>query len=385
MQAIILAGGFGTRLREVVNDRPKPMADINGKPFLSYLLDKLDLEGFNKVVFAVGYMHEYIENYYKDKYKNINIVYSLEDEPLGTGGCIKKALSLIDEEECYVLNGDTFFDIDLREIEHDADVTIACRYFKNFSRYGKVEIDDNRNILSFNEKAPNQTGYINGGIYLFKKNVFDKFILPAKFSLESDFFTKYINELTIKAFKSSDYFMDIGIPEDYFQFAKDIKKEKVLFLDRDGVINIDYGHVHSIDKFDFTSNIFDIARKYQSDGFKIIVVSNQAGIAKGMYTKEDLNILDKYMKDEFKKNGIEILDSFYCPHREEDNCSCRKPKPGLILQACAKYDIDLSRSVLIGDKSSDLEAGHNAGITKLFFKKGRYEIKAEDFDFTVID
>ena len=384
MQAIILAGGFGTRLRSVVNDRPKPMADVNGNPFLSYLLDKLVLEGFNKVVFAVGYMHEYIENYYKDKYKTLDIKYSLEDEPLGTGGCIKKALNYIDEDYAYVLNGDTYFDIDLRDIKKDSDVTIACRYFDNFSRYGKVVIDENSRILKFREKEPNQSGYINGGIYLFKKNIFDSFELADKFSLESDFFTKYIDKLDIKAFKSSDYFMDIGIPEDYFKFCQDIKKSKALFLDRDGVINEDYGHVYQIEKFDFLPEIFDICKKYQSDGYKIIVISNQAGIAKGLYSQKDLDILDKYMKDEFKNRGIDILDSFYCPHKDEDNCSCRKPKPGLIFMARDKYDIDLSRSVLIGDKMSDLEAGFNAGIRKLYFKKGRYQEKEEKFSYEII-
>lgn len=385
MQAIILAGGFGTRLRSVVADRPKPMADVNGTPFLSYLLDKLDLEGFNKVVLAVGYMHEYIESFYHNKYKNLEVVYSLEEEPLGTGGCIKKAMQYIDEDYAYVLNGDTFFDIDLRDIKKDADCTIACRYFDLFSRYGKVEINESDIITSFNEKMPDQTGYINGGIYLFKRDIFDKFDLPEKFSLEADFFNKYLDEIVVKAFKSSDYFMDIGIPEDYFKFCNDIKKIKVLFLDRDGVINVDYGHVHTIDKFDFIPSIFDICKKYQSDGFKIIVVSNQAGIAKGMYTKLDLDIVDKYMKSEFEKHGIMILDSFYCPHRDEDNCMCRKPKPGLILEATNKYNIDLSRSVLIGDKMSDLEAGHNAGISKLFFKKGQYEESKVDFRYTKLE
>ena len=384
MQAIILAGGFGTRLRTVVNDRPKPMADINGKPFLSYLLDKLALEGFNKVVLAVGYMHEYIESFYNNKYKTLDIIYSVEDEPLGTGGCIKEALKYIDEDYAYVLNGDTYFDIDLRDIKKDSDVTIACKYFNNFSRYGKVEIDNDNNILEFREKEENQTGYINGGIYLFKKDIFNKFDLNKKFSLESDFFQKYSDKLNIKAFKSNDYFMDIGIPEDYYKFIEDIKKIKVLFLDRDGVINEDYGHVYQIEKFDFIPSIFDICKKYQSDGYKIIVISNQAGIAKGLYTKKDLDILDKYMKDEFAKKGIEILDSFYCPHKDSDNCMCRKPKPGLILEAEKKYNIDLSRSLLIGDKISDLEAGHNAGITKLYFKKGRYPLSKTDFNYEII-
>lgn len=383
MQAIILAGGFGTRLRTVVNDRPKPMALINNKPFLEYLMDKLSEEGFTRVVFAVGYMHEMIEDHFKDKYKNIEVMYSLEEEPLGTGGCIKKAMEYLTDEYVYVLNGDTFFDVDLPKMKTTNDIMIACKYMENFSRYGKVSISDDERIIAFNEKMPNQTGYINGGIYLMKLNIFDKFNLDEKFSLETDFFNPYINTLKIDAYKSNDYFMDIGIPEDYYQFCKD-KAIKALFLDRDGVINNDFGHVYKKDDFKFLPYIFDLCKKYQNDGYKIIVISNQAGIAKGLYTENDLVIIDKYMKDEFKKNGVDILDSFYCPHRDEDNCSCRKPKPGLIIKAAQKYGIDLEQSVLIGDKMSDLEAGYNAGIKELYFKKGRYEEKKVNFDYKLL-
>ncbi len=380
MQAIVLAGGFGTRLRSVVADRPKPMALINNKPFLEYILDKLNSEGFNKVVLAVGYMHEFIENHFKNRYKNLDVIYSIEDEPLGTGGCIKKAFDYIDEEYAYVLNGDTYFDIDLVNMKTKSSIMIACKYFENFSRYGKVIIENNK-IISFKEKEENQTGYINAGIYLMKKDIFEGYNLSTKFSLENDFFNKYMDKLSIDAYQSDNYFMDIGIPEDYKAFEEDMKMDKALFLDRDGVINIDYGHVYKIEDFKLTDDILDITKKYQEMGYKIIVVSNQAGIAKGLYTKADLDKLDKYMKDLFNQNGINILDSFYCPHKDEDNCECRKPKPGLILKAKEKYNLNLKLSVLIGDKMSDLEAGYNAGIRKLYFKKTRYEEYKVNFNY----
>lgn len=160
---------------------------------------------------------------------------------------------------------------------------------------------------------------------------------------------------------------------------------KALFLDRDGVINVDYGHVYKIEEFDLYDEIFNICRKYQSLGYLIIVISNQAGIAKGYYTNEDLIKIDKYMKDVFEKNGIRITDSFYCPHKDEDNCNCRKPKPGLILMAKEKYDIDLEESILIGDKMSDLRAGYVSGIKNLFFKKGRYEEEKVSFKYKVLE
>lgn len=155
---------------------------------------------------------------------------------------------------------------------------------------------------------------------------------------------------------------------------------KALFLDRDGVINIDYGHVYKISDFVLTDFILDFCKKYQ-DEYLIVVVSNQAGIAKGMYTKTDLHIIDQHMKKVFLDNGIKITASYYCPHHPNDNCDCRKPKPGLILQAKEELDIDLDNSILVGDKMSDLEAGYNAGIRKLFFKKGRYKEEKVSFEY----
>lgn len=160
---------------------------------------------------------------------------------------------------------------------------------------------------------------------------------------------------------------------------------KALFLDRDGVINIDYGHVYLVCEFKVYDKIYDICREYQNNGYLIIVISNQAGIAKGLYNINDLNILDKHMKKVFSDNGINIVDSFYCPHGPNDNCDCRKPKPGLLLKAKDKYDIDLASSVLIGDKISDLQAGYNAGIKKLYFHKTKYEETEVCFDYEYIN
>ncbi len=224
MQAIILAGGFGTRLQSVVNDLPKPMASVNGKPFLCYILNQLSKFKFDKVVLAVGYIKEAIISYFKDEYRGMKIVYSIEDSPLGTGGCIKKALNLIDDDYCYIINGDTYFNIDFTKLNKPRDILIACKYLENFSRYGTVEIKDGK-IVKFNEKEYREKGYINGGIYLIRKNLISQFDLNDKFSLEKDFFEKYIGTLSIDAFCSDDYFIDIGIPEDYFKAQEDFKNE----------------------------------------------------------------------------------------------------------------------------------------------------------------
>lgn len=381
MQAIILAGGFGTRLQSVVSDVPKPMAPINDRPFLEYMLDELNNYGFDKVVLGVGYKKECIINHFKNKYKNIDIVYAEEDEPLGTGGCIKYSLEFLDDDYVFVLNGDTMFKIDFKKMSENKSLSIACKKMYDFDRYGEVSINNDGIITSFNEKKHVDEGFINGGIYYVPKNIFKKYSLLKKFSMEKDFFEKYINELNIKAYLSSDYFIDIGIPEDYEKAQIDFRKKKALFLDRDGIINIDYGHVFKIEDFRFTDFIFDICKKYQNEGYLIFVITNQAGIAKGLYTLNDFLKLNDYMLKQFKNYGINIEKVYYCPHQDSDNCDCRKPKSGLYFKAIKEYNIDPSLSVSIGDKIGDLEAAYGAGVKKLYFKKTAYEEYPVNFEY----
>lgn len=378
MQAIILAGGFGTRLQSVVSNVPKPMAPINDKPFLEYLMDELNCQGFDKVVLAVGYKRECIINYFGNKYKNIDIVYSIEESPLGTGGCVKQAIKFIDDDFVFILNGDTMFKIDFNEMSKLNALSIACKKMYNFDRYGEVNINELM-ITSFSEKRYVEEGYINGGIYYLPITVFDSFNISEKFSLEKDFFEVYIKSLNIKAFLSDDYFIDIGIPSDYAKAQYDFIKKKALFLDRDGVINIDYGHVHKIENFKFTDFIFDFCKKYQDQGYLLIVITNQAGIGKGLYSESDLIVLNQYMVNEFKKRGINITKVYYCPHKPDDNCNCRKPKPGMFLKAIKEFNIDPDQSIAIGDKMSDLEAANSAGIKNKIFIEGKYRKEKVDF------
>ncbi len=373
MQAIILAGGFGTRLKSMVSDVPKPMAPINDRPFLEYLLDDLDKAGFDKVILTVGYKKEVIMEYFGNRYKNLFLVYSIENEPLGTGGCIVQALKYIDDEYFFVLNGDTMFKIDFCKMAKTKTLSIACKKMFDFDRYGEVSIDKESTIISFEEKKKVLEGYINGGIYYLPKNIFSFFQLPKKFSIENDFFTKYCKQLRMKAYLSSDYFIDIGVPDDYKKAQSDFARKKALFLDRDGIVNIDYGHVHQIKDFKFTNFIFKLCMKYQNLGYWLIIVTNQAGIGKKIYSEEEYEILTEYMLKQFEKKGVHILKVYYCPHLPKEDCQCRKPKPGLFLKAIADFDLVASECIAIGDKLSDLEAAYNAGITKLMLKKSEYE------------
>ncbi|ENR1612289.1 nucleotidyltransferase family protein [Campylobacter coli] len=221
MQAIVLAGGLGTRLRSVVQDLPKPMAPINGKPFLAFVLEYLKKQGITEIILSVSYKYELIQEYFKDKFYGIKIHYNIEKELLGTGGAIKDALKLV-KNEAYVVNGDTFFDIDLKKLVlNSSKICIALKQMQNFDRYGTVNVDEQGIVTSFEEKVFKKQGLINGGIYLLKKDIFDEFSLEKKFSFE-EFLQENYKSLKIQTQIFDDYFIDIGIPEDYRRFMDDI-------------------------------------------------------------------------------------------------------------------------------------------------------------------
>ena len=236
MQAILLCGGMGTRLRSVVSDRPKPMADICGKPFLQYLLEMLRDKGITEVIFALGYMGEMIEEYFQDGSAfGLKIAYSYEEEPLGTGGAIRNALPKILEEEVLVLNADTYFPMDYQGLyrfhqENDGDFSLATRAVPDISRYGAVRRDAAGRILAWNEKLEDGgqplAGEINGGIYVMKKSLITE-IPEGKQSLEQDCIPKWLSEgKRIFGLPFEGYFMDIGIPKDYQQFITDVEQGK---------------------------------------------------------------------------------------------------------------------------------------------------------------
>lgn len=218
IEAIILAGGFGTRLREVVSEVPKPMAPIGDKPFLSYLLDRLETQGVERVILSVGYMSEKIIGYFGDRYKSIEIIYAIEERPLGTGGAVKKCLEYCLNSEIYVMNGDTYSEINLKGMkllrENSKDIVLGAIKVDDISRYGSIKID-NGLLEAFNEKGLNGVGWINVGTYLIDKNIFDGYNFQEKFSFEENFLQKFYKKNRVKVYTDCVRFIDIGIPEDY--------------------------------------------------------------------------------------------------------------------------------------------------------------------------
>lgn len=218
MEAVVLAGGLGTRLRKVINDVPKVLAPVGGIPFLNILLTDLKKKGINHVVLAVSYLKEKIMDYVATKNFDINIDFSIEETPLGTGGAIRKAVSLCKNEKIFVVNGDTFFDADMAKmmnfhIAHNVNITVAVKKMFNFDRYGTLKFDGDF-VVEIKEKMPCDDGYINGGIYCLNRDFIAAFP-NEKFSFEKDVLEKSCYKMDVAAFVSDGYFIDIGVPNDY--------------------------------------------------------------------------------------------------------------------------------------------------------------------------
>lgn len=191
------------------------MAPINGKPFLHYIFKELQHQKITDVVLSVGHLKEVVQDFFQYSYLGIQIQYAIEEIPLGTGGGIKNAFEYIDND-AYVLNGDTFFDIPLHLLKNGkADISIALKLMYQFDRYGTVELNENNKIIAFNEKQPCESGLINGGIYYLRKSLFDRIETGIQFSFEKDILEKHLKDITIQGIVFDNYFIDIGIPEDY--------------------------------------------------------------------------------------------------------------------------------------------------------------------------
>lgn len=220
-EAIVLVGGLGTRLRGIVNQLPKAMAPVNGRPFLEYQLGYLESKGITRVIMAVGYMKEAIMENFGSSYRSLALDYAVEEEPLGTGGAIMNAVSHLRGEQFYILNGDTIFDIPLQKLQEirntkKADLVVALRKVKDTSRYGGVTVDDEGRINGFVEKgSASGEGWINGGIYLCSKEFLKNFNFNPKFSFEKEILEKEYSRRAIYGAGFINYFLDIGIPKDY--------------------------------------------------------------------------------------------------------------------------------------------------------------------------
>jgi len=384
-EAIILAGGLGTRLRSTVPDLPKCMAPVAGRPFLSYVIDYLRMQGIERFIFSLGYRWGLIEEFLQKEYPTLDYTSVIEEEPLGTGGGIRLAIENANSNNVLVANGDTLFKIQSKElfqthIDNGSECTLALKAMHDFDRYGVVEMNDKGRILSFKEKQFYPSGLINGGIYILNKERFLARQLPQKFSFEKDYLEPFCTEAPFYGFVQEGYFIDIGIPEDYQRAQSELKKSPLdlhqvdktwtLFLDRDGVINEERlgQYVLHWGEFIFSKGVLEVFKKLSDHFGRVIVVSNQRGVGKGLMTEEALQSIHLEMQREVEIVNGKIDKIYYCTEKD-DKCFNRKPNPGMALQAREDFpDIDFSKTIMVGNKPSDMKFGRAAGVYTVFVR-----------------
>ena len=378
-QAVILAGGLGSRLGKKSLHCPKPMQLINSEPFLNNLIWNLKRHDIKNIILSVGYLSHVFQNYYMSgKDRDLKIIYVEEDKPAGTAGAIKKCEKFLDDF-FLLINGDTIFDINYHDLaksfNYDKLGHLALNFVEDVSRYGEVKVN-NSEIVDFKEKDKNNPGYVNSGVGIFNKSLLD-FISVNETSLEKDIFPKLIKNKLLSAKKYSSFFLDIGIPETLEAAQYLIPKwrsKAALMLDRDGVINMDFGYVHNMSKFEWIKSAKETIKMANDLGILVIVITNQAGIARGFYTESHFRFFTQEINDRLIDFGAHIDETYYCPHHPSEgiesykqNCKCRKPKNGLLEKAIFDWKLDKQKCFLIGDKETDMIAARKSGIRSHLF------------------
>jgi len=386
----ILAGGLGTRLAHLTKDLPKPMASVGGRPFLEWQIESFRAQGYRDFVLLVGHRKEAIVDHFGDGSGfGVAIEYSVEEELLGTGGAFLQALERFPCETFVLANGDTYFPVPLdsllaRSRSAPGSVWLAAKLVPKPDRYGTIVVDDRGEIRSFREKDPRlDEGFINGGVYCGPASAFAG-LAASRCSMETDLFPRLLGERRLRCLAFGEPFIDIGIPED-FRLAQTLiprwhaqGKRRALFLDRDGILIEDTGYVSRPEDVRILPECLDLLRKARSLGYFLIVVSNQAGVAKGKMTMEDVDRVNGRMQAELAKLGVPLDDIFVCPYHPDGTVPGyaassldRKPGPGMILKAAEKWDLDLEKSLLVGDKDSDVIVNT---VLRSKIVPGRYDV-----------
>jgi D,D-heptose 1,7-bisphosphate phosphatase len=384
-QACILVGGKGTRLGNFTRATPKPLLEIGeGIAFLDLLIEQAERQGFNDVVLLAGHFSDLVQARYDGRiFRTARVRVRVEPEPRGTAGALISAFDVL-QPRFILLNGDSFFDINIRalvaEADADCEALIALRYVPEGARYGSVELRGNR-IVRFCEKTgdPSRPALINAGVYVLRAPVIDRIhSLPC--SMETDILPVLAAEGKLGGSLRDGYFIDIGLPETLQQGRRElpgIRQRPAAFLDRDGVLNRDHGYVHRPDQVEWILGAQQGVRRLNDLGYRVVVVTNQAGVAHGYYGEAEIVALHDWMQDQLLSKGAFVDAFYYCPYHPDaivkgfrGDHSDRKPNPGMILRALSDLRIDKDHSFLIGDEDTDVQCARRAGIRGFRFTGG---------------
>lgn len=399
MQAVIMAGGKGTRLAELTKDEiPKPMVPVAGKPLLLWQVERLKNNNITNIIMVIGHLGEKIKDYFGDGSRfGVRIRYFEEELPLGTAGSFYYLKDMLQDDNLdffVMMSGDLFFDVDFdRMIHFHEDKHSAATLFVHPNGHpfdsDLLELGEDGRVIRFDSKHNSRDYWydncVNAGIFVFNKKICDYVPEPVRCNLESDIINKMIESgEPVFGYRSPEYVKDVGTMERINQALLDIEqgiiegkclkhKQKCIFLDRDGTINLYRGLVYKEDDFQLEPCAAEAIRKINASGRLGIVVTNQPVVARGLCSIEDVQNIHNKMSTLLGRQGVFLDDILFCPHHPdkgypEENpaykipCECRKPKIGMILKAAEKYNIDLEESWMVGDTTMDIQLGMNAGM-----------------------
>jgi D,D-heptose 1,7-bisphosphate phosphatase len=384
-QCVILVGGQGTRLGSLTRDTPKPLLEVAGRPFLDTILWHVARFGFSRVVLLAGYRADKVVDYaaatpYGDSLE-INVV--VEPSPRGTGGALHFARDDLDET-FLLINGDSVFDFNWLDLvprlsaAPEAVAAMGLRWIDDASRFGVATLAAGK-VTEFLERGGGNGGLVNGGVYLLRRSILDH--LTEECSLERDVLPRLAEDGAITASRYEGFFLDIGVPQSFADAAILVPqslRRPAIFLDRDGVLNVDYGHVGSIDRFEWMPTAVDAVKRANDGGYLVFVVTNQAGVAKGLYDETAVRTLHDYLRAQLRAHGAHIDDLRYCPFHPDGvvdgyirASDWRKPAPGMLLDLLDHWEVDRAHSVLIGDHETDMEAARGARLEGNLFDGSR--------------
>jgi D,D-heptose 1,7-bisphosphate phosphatase len=387
-QCAVLVGGLGTRLGALTATTPKPLLSCGERPFLFWLLREFIRFGVTDFLLLTGHLSREVERAAADIQASLPrpARITLSEEPLraGTGGAVFHARNRL-QDRFLLCNGDSLFDCNLSKLLADAasdapEVAgrMMLRRLEDASRYGVVDTDQDR-VIAFRERPPlRASGTINGGIYLFNQSLI-RYLQPTC-SLEADILPALAAAGQLRGTMGNGYFRDIGVPDDLAQAQAELPallRRKALFLDRDGVLNVDHGYVGSRDRFEWVEGARDAIRYATQTGWHVFIVTNQAGVARGYFDEAAVHDLLDWIGDEARQAGGTIDDARFCPYHPDSPLEAyrqrhpwRKPLPGMLLDLIQAWELDPGKAVMIGDQESDMRAAEAAGVAGFLFRTG---------------